>query len=52
MLPREQGSVDSAAPLLPVHVGKHLPDGQVVQRGRGLDPDLDQELYQQRPVIG
>ena len=52
MLPGEQGSVDGPAPLLPVQAGEHLPDGQVVQRGRGLDPDLDQELYQQRPVIG
>ena len=52
MLPREQGGVNGPALLPPVHAGEHLPDGQVVQRRRGLDPDLHQELYQQRPVIG
>ena len=52
MFTREEGGVDGPAPPLPVHVGEHLPDGEVVQRRRGLDPDLDQQLYQQRPVIG
>ena len=52
MFAREEGGVNGSAPPLPVHVGEHLAYGEVVQRGRGLDPDLDQQLDQKSPVIG
>ena len=52
MFAREEGGVNGPAPPLPVHVGEHLTYGEVVQRLRGLDPDLDQQLDQKSPVIG
>ena len=52
MFARQEGGVDGSAPPLPVHVGEHLSYGEVMQRLRGLDPDLDQQLDQKSPVIG
>ena len=52
MFARQEGGVDGSAPPLPVHVGEHLTYGEVMQRRRGLDPDLDQQLDQKSPVIG
>ena len=52
VVPGEERPVDLAAPARPVQAGEHLPDGEVVQRSRGPDPDFDQQLDQERPVIG
>ena len=52
VLPLDQSSVDGVASLDPVHLLEHLPYCQVMKTGWRLDPDLDQELYQQSSVIG